>query len=93
MDESIQTRLKVRFVKEIDVNYPRNALHMFAENSQNRSLLHKIEAIDAISGDCKYPKSMISSAQNRKQTDTGSLSKYLELKKGTKVMKTVNIDV
>ena len=77
LDESVQTRLKARFVKENDVNYPRNALHMFAKNSQTllhnkemqislSGVLHKTEVIDAISGDCKYPKSMISSGQNRK---------------------------
>ena len=77
LDESVQTRLKARFIKENDVNHPRNALHMFSENSQtllhNKEMLmsfpgvlHKTEAIDVISGDCKYPKSMILSAQNRK---------------------------
>ena len=56
-------------------------------------VLHKIEAIDAIPRDCKYPKSMILLAQNRKQTDTDGLSKCLELKRGAKVMITVNIDI
>ena len=77
---------------------------MFAENnptlSQNKEMLmnlsdvlYKIKAIDAIPGDCKYPKNIISSAQNRKQTDTGRLVKCLELKKGTTVMVTVDIDI
>ena len=104
MDESVQNRLKAIFFIENDVNYPRNAIHIFAENNPTLShkkeilmslpgVLHKIEAIDAIPGECKYPKSIISSAQNRKQTDTGSLAKCLELKKRVKVMITVNIDI
>ena len=102
LDESVQNRLKARFVKENGVNYPRNGLDMFEENNptllHNKEILiglpgvlHKIEAIDAIPGDFKYPKSMISSAQSRKQTDTGNLAKCLELKKWAKVMVTVNI--
>ena len=104
LDESVQNRLKARFVKESDINYPRDALHTFAENNptllHNKEMLmslygvlHKIEAIDAILGNCKHPKSMISSAQNRKQTDTGGLAKCLEPKKGANVMITVNIDI
>ena len=34
LDESVQTCLKAIFVKENDVNYPRNALHIFPENIQ-----------------------------------------------------------
>ena len=93
-----------RFVKEDDASYSRNALHMFAENIptplHNKHMLisllgvlHKKEAIDAVPGDCKYSKCMISSAQNRKKTNSGGLPKYLELKKGTKFIVTVNIDV
>ena len=71
MHESVKNRLKARFVKKNDTNYPLNALHMFAE--KNPTLLHnkemlmsltdvlyKIEVIDAILG--KYPKIIISSA-------------------------------
>ena len=104
LDESVQNRLKAIFVKENDVNYPRNALHMFAENNSALlhkkemlmslpGVLHKIEAIDAIPGDYKYPRSMILSAQNRTQADIGSLAKCLKLKKVVKVMITVNIDI
>lgn len=48
-------------------------------------VLHKIEIFDAITGDFKYPKSMTSSVQHRKQTDTGGFLKYLELKKGLRL--------
>lgn len=39
----------------------------------------------------KIPLQSIVSAQNRKQTDTSGLAKFLELKIGPKVMITVNI--
>ena len=67
LDESIQNRLKAKFVKENDINYPRNALYIFTENIptflRNKEILmslsavlFKAEAIDAIPGDYKYPK-------------------------------------
>ena len=55
--------------------------------------LHRVNAIDNISADCKYPLQSVVSAQNKKQTDTVGLEKCLELKAGTKVMVTVNIDI
>ena len=55
--------------------------------------LHRVNAIDNIPADCKYPLQSIVSAQYRKQTDTGGLAKCLELKVGAKVMVTVNIDI
>ena len=64
---------------------------MFAEN--NPTLLHSkemltslpgvlytIEATDAVPGDCKCPESIVSSTQNRKQTNAGGLAKCLEVK-------------
>lgn len=88
--------MKRRFVKEKDINYLRNASHIFAGNSpsllHDKEILmslagvsHKIETFDAITGDFKYPKSMISSVQHRKQTDTGGFLKCLELKKGLRL--------
>ena len=67
LDESIQNRLKANFVKENDINYPRNALYIFTENIPTflhnkeilmslSAVLFKAEAINAIPSDCKYPK-------------------------------------
>ena len=41
----------------------------------------------------KIPLQSIVSAQNRKQTDTSGLAKFLELKIGPKIMITVKIDI
>ena len=32
VDEDVQKQIKERFIEESDINYPENALHMFAEN-------------------------------------------------------------
>ena len=55
--------------------------------------LHRVNAIDNISADCKYPLQSIVSAQNKKQIDTVGLEKCLELKVGATVMVTVNIEI
>ena len=67
---------------------------MFRENSQ--TLLHNKELVMSLPGvlhKIEATEIMISSGQNRKQTDTGGLAKCSELKKGAKVMITVNIDI
>ena len=77
---------------------------MHAENyptvKDNRKILDKlpgktytIYAIDQIPADCKYPATLISLAQNKKQPETGGLANRLELKVGAKVMVTVNVDI
>ena len=102
IDADVQQKLKARFVNETAHNYPQNAVHMFAESYatvvHNKKVLdtmpgelHRVNAIDNIPVDCKYPLQYIVSAKNKKQTDTGSLEKCLELKLGAKVMVTVNI--
>ena len=83
-------------------NYPQNAVHTFAENyptivHNKKTLdtlqgeLYIVNAIDNITADFKYSPQSNLSAQNRKQTDTGDLARYLELKVGAKVIITVNI--
>ena len=77
---------------------------MFAKNyptvKHNRKILDKlagktyiINATDQIPADCKYPKTLISLAQNKKQSETGGLAKCLQLKVGAKVMVTVKVDM
>ena len=104
IDGDRQQKLKAGFVNETADNYPRNAVHMFAENYANvvhnkkildtlPGELSRINAVDNIPADCKYPHQSIVSVQNRKQTDTEGLEKCLKLKVGAKVMVTVNIDI
>ena len=104
IDEGVQKQIRERFIEESDINYPKNALHMYAENyptvKHNRKILDKlpsktytISAIDQIPNDCKYPATLISLAQNKKQSETGGLAKCLEIKVGAKVMVTVNADI
>ena len=104
VDEDVQKQIRERFIEESDTNYPENVLHVFAENyptvKHNRKMLDKlpgkmyvINAIDQIPADCKYPETLISLAQNKKQSETGGLAKCLELKAGPKVMVTVNVDI
>ena len=42
---------------------------------------------------CNFNESLIHAAQNQKLINTGGLAKTLELKIGSKVMLTVNIDI
>ena len=46
-----------------------------------------------IPADCKYFEFLILLAQNREQSETGGLVKCLELKVGSKVMDTVNVEI
>ena len=77
---------------------------MFAENypsvKHNREMLDKlpgkiciINATGEISFDCKYPETLISLAQNKKQSETGGLAKCLKLKGGSKIMVTVTAHI
>ena len=104
VDQNVEKQIRERFIEESNTNYPENALHMFAENyltvKHHRKMLDKlpkkmyiINAIDQIPADCKYPETLISLAQNKKQSETGGLAKCLELKVGAKVMVTVNVDI
>ena len=77
---------------------------MYAENYQtikhNRKILDKlpsktctIDAIYQIPADYKYPATLISLAQNKKQSETGGLAKCLKLKGGSKIMVTVTAHI
>ena len=103
-DADVQQKLKVKFINETADNYPQIAVHMFTENYpavvHNKKILdtlpgemHRVNAIDSIPADCKYPLQSVVSVQNRKQTDTIDLAKCLALKLVAKVMVTVNIDI
>ena len=53
--------------------------------------MYIINTIDQIPPNYKYAKTLISLAQNRKQSKIGGLAKCLELKVVAKVMVTVNV--
>ena len=80
IDADVQQKSKTKFVNETADKYSQNAVHMFAESHpsvvNNKKIvdtlpgeLHKVNAIDNIPADCKYPLQSTVSAQNRKQTD------------------------
>ena len=54
--------------------------------------LYTMEVGDKISGNCKYPLSIIQAAQNQRQRNTRSLVKLLKLKIAAKLILTVNLD-
>ena len=104
IDENVQKQIRERFIEKSDINYPENALHMYAENystvKHNCKILDKlpsktytINAIDQIPAGCKYPVTLTSLAQNKKPCETGGLAKCLEPKVGANVMVTVNVDM
>ena len=77
---------------------------MYAENyptvKHNRKILDTLSGktyttnvIDQITANWKYPATLISLPQNKKQSETGGLEKCLELKVYTKVIVTVNVDM
>ena len=76
IDDDVEKLLKARFIHESDKNYPKDALHMYAENGpalkRNDVLndlpgaLYTIEADDKISDNCKYELATIQAAHNQK---------------------------
>ena len=91
IDDDVENLLKARFISESDENYPKDALHIYAENEpamkRNEAVLndlpdqlYTIEANYKIPENCKYPLVLIQTAQNQKQTNTRGLAKFLKLK-------------
>ena len=104
IDNNVEYLLKARFIRESEVNYPKDALHMYAENEsamkRNEAVLNElprehytIEVNDKIPDNCKCLLELIQAAHIQKQTNTGDLAKSLKLRIGAKVMLTVNIDI
>ena len=88
IDDGVEKLLKTRFKHVSDYNYPKHALHLYAENEpamkRNDAVLndflgelYTIEAPDKIPDNCKYTLTTIQDAQNQKQTNTGGLAKLL----------------
>ena len=98
IDNNVENLFKARFIQEFDENYPKDALHMYAENepAMKRNVvgeLYTIEANEKIPDNCEYSLALLNAAQNQEQTNTGGLAKLLKPKTDTKVMLTANIDI
>ena len=88
-DDDVEKLLKARYIYESHEQYPKDALHMYAENEhdvkRNEAVLH------VLSGDIYTIEAIIQSAQNLKQTNAGvvkvlnKVTKLLKLKIGAKV--------
>ena len=100
-DEEVETILKSRFFSQPSDQFPKNALHVFAENApvneHNQIMLDKTEsqfvivpAIDILPKDCNIN---IESLQKRKLSETENLASLLKLKVGAQIMLTKNIDI
>ena len=75
IDDDVENLLKESFIRESDENYPKDPLHMYAENepvmkrheaalNEFPGRLYIIEANDKIPDNCKYPLALIQAAQN-----------------------------
>ena len=99
IDDEVENLLKSRFTQKSDENYPKDALHMYAENEpamkRNEGVLNELPGkLYTIEPDnCSYPLVLIQAAQNQKQINKGSLANVLKLNIGAKIMLTVNIDI
>ena len=104
IDDDVGNLLKARCTSEFDEHYPKDVLHMFAENEpaikRNEAVLNKlpgeiytIEANDKIPDNRKHTLALKQVAQNQKQTNRGGLAMLLKLKIGAIVMLAVNIDI
>ena len=71
-DDEVQNLLKSRFTQESDENYPKDALHMYAENEpamkRNEGVLNelpgKLYTIEP-PDNCSYPLVLIQAAANK----------------------------
>ena len=94
--------IKSRFISTDDLNYPWNALHLFAENNavlkHNLYMLNtlpsenvKIIALDNIP--TTFTRNEIERVKKLKQSETGGLAAELDLKIDARVMLISNIDI
>ena len=90
VDSNIVKVLKSRFVNLDDHNYPKQVLHIFAENgpvsAHNLMTLNKlpgdlvaIPAMDTIPANSGFTQCQIMAAQNRKQSESRGLARLLKL--------------
>ena len=104
LTDDIEKILKARCIHESAENFPKHGLYMNTENESaiKESVavlcdflgdLYTIEANGKIPDNCKYPLATIQTAQNQKQTNTGSLAKFYKLNIGAKLMLMVNLEI
>ena len=102
LDENDEILLKSRFIMETDVNYPIDALHIFAENLPCRA--HNSKMLDANENELcsvcaiddlpkNIGKAVVNKVLLRNQSQTGGLAQLLQIKVNARVMITVNIDI
>ena len=86
-----------RFISKNDLNYPSDALHIFAENkpgfrhnnymlSLNQNPFFSIDAIDEYRKNVS--QSAITDVLKRNQSETGGLASKIDLKKDARIMLT-----
>ena len=89
--DDVENSLKARFIRESDENYPKDALHMYAENEPaikwNEAVrnelpggIYTIEANGEIQDNCKCPLPLLQATQNQTQTSRGDLAKFSQVK-------------
>ena len=95
--------IQSRIIQPEDANYPKDALHSYAENESENSYNHQailesidnriyyIKAIDNLPKNVSIQK--INEVLNRNQSETGGLPGILKIIINTRVMLTVNIDL
>ena len=104
IDGDVENLLKAKFIHESDENYPKDVMHMYAENEpamkRNDAVLNDLpyklytkDPHEKIPDNCKYPFATIQATHNQKQTNTRGLAKLLKLKIGDKVMLTINLNI
>ena len=102
LDSESENIIKSRFLSTDDPTFPKEAIHIFAENkpaschnqgmlNQLNSPFYRIEALDEIPNNLTV--SDINRALSKRQSETGGLGTILELKVGARVMLTSNIDI
>ena len=102
LNETDEQLLKSRFVVSADINYPSEALHIFAENkpshshnlymlTRNESIPYCIPTIDELPKNIQT--TVITKALIRNQSETDCLAGLLNIKLNARVMLTVNIDI
>lgn len=102
LNEDDENLFKSRIIDKCKVDYPWDALHIFAENlpanihntfmlNLIRSKAYNVPSIDHIPS--STPRHEIIRIRNANQSQTCGLSSYLLLKIGARVMLTNNIDI
>ena len=95
-----------KFVNKNGLSYPTHSVHIFAENNSvgehNKERITELNAINSINSinaigknpaESKISQSQIEAINVRKISDTGNLAFNLDIKNGTQVILTININL